>query len=85
MDRRLELLSIALFAVNAGVVGGVLACAGDPTRGGRRRFARRNSVALCASGRRSDGNEPKLNYKGGCGARACGSSLASRRGLAELQ
>ena len=85
MNRRLELLSIVLFALGAGVVGGdhLLACGRGRSRGGRRRVARRNSVALCASGCRSDGNEPKL--QGRCGARACGSSLAGRRGLAELQ
>ena len=59
------------------------ACGRGRNRGGPRRLARRNPVALCASGCRSDGNEPKL--QGRCGARACGSSLAGRRGLAELQ
>ena len=38
---------------------------------------------FCASGRRSDGNKPKL--QGRCGARACGPAVADRRGLAKLQ
>ena len=40
-------------------------------------------LALCASGRHSYGNEPKL--QGRCSTRAYGSYLAGCRGLAELR
>ena len=63
--------------------GHLLACGRDP----KSRWASASCAAKsCRSlrvGCRSDGNEPKL--QGRCGARACGSSLAGRRGLAELQ
>ena len=50
MNRRLELLGIVL-ALEAGVVGGITSSLADEAanRGGHRRVARRNSVALCAS------------------------------------
>jgi hypothetical protein len=82
MNRRLKLSSIVLFALGAGAVtssradvAGIEVDVGD---------LRGEILSLFAPlGALATENEPKL--QGRCGARACGSSLAGRRGLAELQ
>ena len=84
INRRLELLGIVL-ALGAAVVGGITSSLADEAQIEVGVGELRGEILslFAPRGCRSDGNEPKLQER--CGARACGSSLAGRRGLAELQ